>query len=100
MNNVPQATLTDPATNLDIAKGLITEGIVLAEKSKERRVAKLVWSENPNFNNRRYNIKILIFILQVEEYRSAEQAAKKDRSGVWQYGDITEDDAKEFGTGR
>lgn len=35
--------------------------------------------------------------LQVEEYVAAEALARKDHLGVWEYGDITEDDAKEFG---
>jgi staphylococcal nuclease domain-containing protein 1 len=77
INNLAYATLSDPATNLDIAKGLITDGLILAEKRRERKVAKLV-----------------------EEYKQAEQTAKRTRSGIWQYGDITEDEPKEFGAGR
>uniref|UniRef100_A0A1B0GKL7 Staphylococcal nuclease domain-containing protein 1 n=2 Tax=Lutzomyia longipalpis TaxID=7200 RepID=A0A1B0GKL7_LUTLO len=37
---------------------------------------------------------------KVEEYKEAEVAAKKAHNGIWEYGDITEDDAKEFGVGR
>lgn len=33
----------------------------------------------------------------MEEYAAAEQAARKDHLGIWEYGDITADDAKEFG---
>lgn len=40
------------------------------------------------------------FVLQLEEYKEAEAAAKKAHNGIWEYGDITEDDAKEFGAGR
>jgi len=31
------------------------------------------------------------------EYIEAQEKAKKDRLHMWEYGDITEDDAKEFG---
>lgn len=34
---------------------------------------------------------------QVEDYTEAEKLARKEHLGVWEYGDITEDDAKEFG---
>lgn len=34
------------------------------------------------------------------DYKAAEDEAKKSRSNIWEYGDITEDDAKEFGVGR
>lgn len=37
---------------------------------------------------------------QIQQYLSAQDAAKKAHLGVWQYGDITEDDDKEFGLGR
>lgn len=71
------ATLSDPATNIDVGKALITDGIIRAERRRDRKLAKLI-----------------------EEYQAAEAAAKKSRVGIWQYGDITEDDAKEFGAGR
>ena len=38
--------------------------------------------------------------LQMIDYKAAEDEAKKSRSNIWEYGDITEDDAKEFGVGR
>ena len=34
------------------------------------------------------------------EYEDAMGRAKKRHLNIWQYGDITADDAKEFGTGR
>jgi len=74
VNGQPYATLTDPATNADIGKALVSDGILLVEKRRERKLAKLV-----------------------EEYVAAEAAARKDHVGVWEYGDITADDAKEFG---
>lgn len=39
----------------------------------------------------------IFFSSKVEEYKEAEALAKKNHLGVWEYGDITEDDAKEFG---
>lgn len=38
-----------------------------------------------------------VFLSQVEDYKNAEAAARKQHLGIWEYGDITEDDAKEFG---
>lgn len=38
----PFATLTDAGTNLDIGKGLVADGILLVEKRRERKLAKLV----------------------------------------------------------
>ena len=35
-------SLYDPDTKDDIAKGLVTQGLVLAEQRKEKRFAKLV----------------------------------------------------------
>lgn len=72
--NFPYASLTDSAASIDIAKGLITDGLILAEKRRERKIQKLI-----------------------DEYKDAEVAAKRTRSGIWQYGDITEDDTREFG---
>lgn len=42
-------------------------------------------------------MNIFIFRFQVEEYAAAEASARKEHLGIWEYGDITEDDAKEFG---
>jgi len=74
VSGFPYATLTDPTTNVDVGKGLITDGILLVEKRRERRLHKLV-----------------------EEYKEAETSARKNHLGIWEYGDITEDDAREFG---
>lgn len=38
--------------------------------------------------------------VQVSQYRDAQEEAKKNHLNMWEYGDITEDDAKEFGIGR
>jgi hypothetical protein len=40
------------------------------------------------------------FTFQVSEYREAQEIARKSHSNVWMYGDITDDDAREFGLGR
>jgi len=74
VNGQPFATLSDPTTNADIGKGLVADGILLVEKRRERKLAKLV-----------------------EEYAEAEASARKEHLGIWEYGDITADDAKEFG---
>ncbi|XP_059613411.1 staphylococcal nuclease domain-containing protein 1 [Phlebotomus argentipes] len=76
-NNLAHATLQDPNTKADIGKALINDGYILCEKRREGKLAKLL-----------------------EEYKEAESAAKKAHNGIWEYGDITEDDAKEFGAGR
>lgn len=36
---------------------------------------------------------------QINDYKEAEQSARKNRNGIWQYGDSTEDQAGEFGLG-
>nr|QBI71276.1 ebna2 binding protein P100 [Franklinothrips vespiformis] len=72
----PLATLVDPTTKVDIGKSLIEDGLLLAEKRKERRLASLV-----------------------AEYKEAQAVAAKNHVKIWEYGDITEDEAKEFGLG-
>lgn len=41
-----------------------------------------------------------ILTLQINDYKEAEQSARKNRNGIWQYGDSTEDQAGEFGLSR
>ena len=60
----------------DIGKNLILDGLMLAEKKGGRKLAKLV-----------------------DSYRDAMDSAKKNHLNIWEYGDITADDAKEFGVG-
>ena len=60
----------------DIGKNLVLDGLMLAEKKGGRRLAKLV-----------------------DSYRDAMESAKKNHLNIWEYGDITADDAKEFGVG-
>jgi len=61
----------------DVGKSLIREGLLMAEKRGGRRVAKLV-----------------------DAYQEAMAQAKREHINIWQYGDITDDDAREFGVGR
>ena len=60
----------------DIGKGLVGDGLFLVERKGGRKFAKML-----------------------TEYNEAMAKAKKDHLAIWQYGDITDDDAKEFGAG-
>lgn len=73
-SSVTAVTLVDPTTNEDIAKGLISDGFLLVQNQRDRRLTKLL-----------------------EEYRKAEEDAKHNRRNIWRYGDIRADDEKEFG---
>ncbi|KPI91897.1 nuclease domain-containing protein 1 [Papilio xuthus] len=73
----PAVTLVDAATNSDIVKNLIKEGLVLMDYTREPRLAGLMG-----------------------EYRAAQEHAKTSRLNLWRHGDITEDDAIEFGARR
>ncbi|XP_056013676.1 staphylococcal nuclease domain-containing protein 1-like isoform X1 [Ostrea edulis] len=61
----------------DVAQKLISSGFLLAEKRREKRLAKLV-----------------------SDYMKAQEKAKSSRENMWRYGDFTDDDAKEFGYSR
>merc|ERR1719242_495325 len=58
----------------DIGKNLILDGLMLAEKKGGRKLMKLV-----------------------DSYRDAMESAKKNHLNIWEYGDITADDTREFG---
>merc|ERR1712183_631536 len=58
----------------DIGKGLVEDGLFMVDKKGGRKLAKLV-----------------------KEYEDAMGRAKKNHLNIWQYGDITQDDAREFG---
>jgi len=70
-------TLVDETSKEDVAERLLREGLLLVENRKERRLQKLT-----------------------RDYKAAESEAKKNHNNIWRYGDITEDDAREFGLGR
>lgn len=58
----------------DVAKTLVSDGLVTVEKRKEKRLQKVM-----------------------DEYNKAQDVARKARVNLWRYGDFTQDDAKEFG---
>lgn len=74
----PAASLhLEKTTDSDIIKNLIQDGLLMLENVKGRR------------NNKTY-----------DAYKKAQEEAKKNHVNIWEYGDITEDDAKEFGLGK
>ena len=77
VTGAPFATFTDPSSNEDLGKNLVSDGLMMVDKKGGRRLAKLV-----------------------NEYVEAMERAKKDHLNIWEYGDITADDAREFGVGR
>ncbi|KAL3210473.1 hypothetical protein MRX96_008717 [Rhipicephalus microplus] len=69
-------TLLTPS-GTDIGKTLLQEGWVLLEERRDRHLQELL-----------------------QEYVAARDSAKAKRLNLWCYGDVTEDDSKEFGWGR
>lgn len=67
-------TLLTSEDKADIGKELVTNGFLMVEKRNEKRFQKIV-----------------------SDYLAAQESAKSKRLNLWRYGDITEDDAKEFG---
>lgn len=67
-------TLLHADNKEDVAQGLLSEGLLLCEPRKEKRLNKMV-----------------------TEYTTAQNKAKEARLNLWRYGDFTEDDAREFG---
>ncbi|XP_064396921.1 staphylococcal nuclease domain-containing protein 1-like isoform X1 [Halichondria panicea] len=67
-------SLLNSEDKTDIARKMIAEGLARLDKRKDRRLSKLVG-----------------------EYCSAEVEARKNRVGMWVYGDSTPDMATEFG---
>ncbi|BET03491.1 Ebna2 Hypothetical protein protein P100 [Nesidiocoris tenuis] len=74
---ISYVTLHDPDKKDDIGKSLVSEGFLLVQKRRERRLEEVV-----------------------KAYQEAENTAKSKREGMWVYGDVREDDDKEFGMGR
>ncbi|RDD43774.1 hypothetical protein TrispH2_003888 [Trichoplax sp. H2] len=62
------------ADQLNVAKELISKGYLQVQNRREKRLAKLV-----------------------TEFKESENIARMDRLNIWRYGDITPDDAREFG---
>lgn len=71
---IAYVTLVTQEEKVDLAKALIQDGLLQVEKRKEKCYQKIL-----------------------SEYKEAETQARKKRLNLWQYGDITDDDAKEFG---
>nr|QBI71272.1 ebna2 binding protein P100 [Essigella californica] len=73
-DNITHITVKDADKKEDLVKKLVEEGFLLVERRREKYLQKLL-----------------------TEYIEAQEKAKKDRLHMWEYGDVTEDDAKEFG---
>ncbi|XP_045463519.1 staphylococcal nuclease domain-containing protein 1 [Harmonia axyridis] len=67
---------TEKNAQSDIIKNLVNDGLLMIENIKNRR-----------------NNKVL------SAYKEAQETAKKNRAYIWEYGDITVEDTKEFGMG-
>eukprot|EP00088_Acartia_fossae_P009398 TRINITY_DN1454_c0_g2_i3.p1 TRINITY_DN1454_c0_g2~~TRINITY_DN1454_c0_g2_i3.p1 ORF type:complete len:902 (-),score=331.27 TRINITY_DN1454_c0_g2_i3:535-3240(-) len=70
-------TLITPDKKMDIGKGLVEDGLLMIDRKGGRKLASLQ-----------------------KEYVEAMEKAKKAHLNIWRYGDITADDAKEFGFGK
>jgi len=69
-------TMVTTDTKDDIGMGLVQDGLLMVDRKGGRKLAKLQ-----------------------KQYEDAMDFAKKQHLNIWRYGDITEDDAREFGVG-
>lgn len=77
-NGLPYVTLSDPDNpSIDFVKNLIEYGYLLVDERSSKRFGEVM-----------------------EEYKKAQEVARKGRKALWRYGDIREDEDKEFGLGR
>jgi len=67
-------SLSNPETKADLARTLISLGVCLVERRREKKLQKLL-----------------------TDYSFAQEEARKSRKNLWRYGDFTEDNAPEFG---
>ena len=74
LNGQDYVTLTNQETKNDLARTLLSYGVVLVEQRREKRLQKLI-----------------------HEYCTAQEVARKNRLNLWRYGDFTDDNAPEFG---
>jgi staphylococcal nuclease domain-containing protein 1 len=58
----------------DVGKNLLEDGLLMVERQRGRKLEKLM-----------------------KEYDEAMSKAKKNHLNIWRYGDITQDDSREFG---
>lgn len=67
-------SILNPESRDDLTQQLLNDGLVLVEHRREKRLKKMV-----------------------SDYAKCQETARKNRMNLWRYGDITEDDAREFG---
>nr|SZF06522.1 staphylococcal nuclease domain-containing protein 1-like [Psoroptes ovis] len=75
-NGLEAATLLDETDKKDIILQMVKDGWLFVD-TKTRRDRRL--------------------LKKINEYKEAQEYAKKNGLNLWQYGDVTPDDAKEFG---
>eukprot|EP00117_Sycon_ciliatum_P012541 scpid19522/ scgid13573/ Staphylococcal nuclease domain-containing protein 1; 100 kDa coactivator; p100 co-activator len=75
VQGTPYVSLHDSGAEVsDICKRLLLAGLIIVDKRRDKRLEKLV-----------------------SDYVASEQKARTDRVAMWVYGDVTADDANEFG---
>jgi len=74
VTNQDAISLVAESTKTDIGKKLVENGLLIALKRRERKLLRTI-----------------------NDYINAEKTAKENRANMWQYGDFTADDAREFG---
>jgi len=67
-------TLYTLEKKMDVGKALVEDGLLLVDRKAGRKLADMQ-----------------------KDYNEAMEKAKKAHLNIWRYGDITADDAKEFG---
>lgn len=75
--NIEHCSMQRSDTKADIVKTLLSQGLLLLDARKDSRFSKLM-----------------------SEYRTAQEEARKNHLNIWRYGDVTDDDAAEFGMER
>lgn len=70
-------TLNTTDKKFDVAKCLVEDGLLMVDRKAGRKLASLQ-----------------------KDYMEAMEKAKKAHLNIWRYGDISADDAKEFGAGK
>lgn len=74
VTNMDAISLVHESSKTDIGKKLVENGLLIALKRRERKLLRTI-----------------------NDYINAEKTAKENRANMWQYGDFTADDAREFG---
>ncbi|MPC21156.1 Nuclease domain-containing protein 1 [Portunus trituberculatus] len=76
-NGADYVSLQRADNKADVAEVLLGQGLLLIDERKDKR-----------------------FLSMLTTYRAAQESARRKHLNVWQYGDVTEDDAHEFGMER